>query len=166
MQKSNRFQQAMFVRLGDRKWDAIPEGDITILYRKVGFAFFGKPQLAPDENHNNTGYDQNQLDVIDKICQIMTKRADRVHGQICMVCIFILRFRGRLPIPILKVLCPNGLELFISSYDWDSDTIGQECTFYEGFWEFRDECLRAVGVTLFPPKTVPIGALMAESVCR
>ena len=110
--KARRFHQEMFVRLGDRKWDAIPTYNQTLLQRKTGFALFGPPSRLPvktcsnDEQGNHVGYDDSQLEEINKYCDAIVKNSYVIHSNIYISCVFIVAMAGGKDelIPVFKVL--------------------------------------------------------------
>ena len=126
--RAELFQQAMFVRLGGRRWDAIPAHNRALLQRKVGFALFGIPTVLPpvasdDQEGSRTGYTEDQRKEIDKYCDTLQHFAYRIHGCIYVSCVFIVGGdkHYRL-IPVFKVLHKRNTTHFLIKR-WQSEDI-------------------------------------------
>nr|CAD7433091.1 unnamed protein product [Timema monikensis] len=64
-------QQSYMELLKERDTDLVA---VEHLDKTVGFAMFGPPDLLPDENNFQTGYDKNQLKNIRKVCRAISRR--------------------------------------------------------------------------------------------
>ncbi|CAG7833430.1 unnamed protein product [Allacma fusca] len=66
--EAKKQQQTYFELLGDRDWDVVDKGEWTLLRQKVGYGVYGPPSTVPTEGNKYTGYDDKQLEHIEKIC--------------------------------------------------------------------------------------------------
>lgn len=102
-------QQEYCDLLGDREWDVIDSWDWNILRRKVGFGIFGPPGSTPSDNNQNTGYNKDQREVIEKVCDQLVENLNFRNRNIHFACIFVIMkvFDKRYTVPVFKAKREN-----------------------------------------------------------
>ena len=66
-QKAREEHQRYLSLLGDRLWDAIDPGDVTILMKKVGSGLYAPPPELPSDDNKDTGYSGDKIERIEKL---------------------------------------------------------------------------------------------------
>ena len=137
--KAVLFQQAMFVRLGDRQWDQVPRDHVNVvLQQKVHFALFGilkaLPVFDPMTNNGNRGISEEKELEIAKECTDIFLQNLMMNGEedVYVSCIFIIvAGEGHSPIPVLKALTRNERQLFMAM-----GPLSKELKIFEGWSSF------------------------------
>ena len=135
-------QQEYCDLLGDREWDVIESWEWNIFRRKVGFGIFGPPSSTPSSDNQNTGYNKEQLEVIEKICDQLVENFNFRNKNIHFACIFVVMkvFDKRYTIPVFKakrenesssqsVFVDTGARKYTSWDDYLSNNTLQKCIY-------------------------------------
>uniref|UniRef100_A0A1B6EX91 DUF4781 domain-containing protein n=1 Tax=Cuerna arida TaxID=1464854 RepID=A0A1B6EX91_9HEMI len=102
--EAQTLQQEYCDLLGDREWDVIEKSKWSIFRRKVGFGIFGPPPSVPTPENRETGYNKEQLDVIEKVCDQLVETLDFNNCNIHFACIFVVMkvFKDHYTVPLFK----------------------------------------------------------------
>ncbi|XP_045770870.1 uncharacterized protein LOC123871232 [Maniola jurtina] len=148
-------QQEYCDLLGDREWDVIENWEWNILRRKVGFGLYGPPAATPTSDNRNTGYDKEQLDVIEKICDQLVENLNFKNNNIRFACIFVVMkvFDKRYTVPVFKakrdvdgssgcVFVDTGARKYADWQDYLSNNTLQKCIYCyptRGLYEYTED---------------------------